>query len=493
MNAAEQGGFWRDLTSIRWAGIDWVEELLYLSLAAMEAGVIYPWYLLFNALAQNRVHAISFLGMCALMWVPYLCASLLNRTALTADRRQAVVAGLMILTIVATLRLVLYGDYALGDLGWLVASTDRLFSAMVGLPPDLVVIGVLFVCWWRGIVLSRKGYDVRQVGFHFRVGIVVLLAYFLVAMLGQRENLIGAVAACFVFGLISIALARMLEVGGIHDSSLGSKQWVAVLIGSSLSSLGLALLLAALFSRQVLTALLNRLRPAIDFFRQIAWYGIGVLFYLFYPLLEWLVDLIHLVERNRSGQDETLFASPMFSPILDQGAEDFREWFSYCNSILIALALVGGLLLVARMIRRLMAEREKEDDLDRESVWSAQDLVDDLKNSLRQGLDNVRAWMSQLGDRKKRSAASIRKIYASMVDLAAEAGHPRRPATTPYEHRRTLYRAFPEGREAVDTITEAYVRVHYGEAPDSRKEMQQIVRCWEQVQRLVVGQDEPVE
>jgi hypothetical protein len=137
------------------------------------------------------------------------------------------------------------------------------------------------------------------------------------------------------------------------------------------------------------------------------------------------------------------------------------------------------------LIRRLAEEREKDGDLERESVWSTQEFADDLRNSLRQGLDNLRAFVSRFGDRKKRSAESIRKIYASMVDLATEAGYPRRPAVTPYEHRGTLYVAFPDGREAIDAITEAYVRVHYGEVPDSRAEMRQIVRYWQQVQELV--------
>jgi hypothetical protein len=153
---------------------------------------------------------------------------------------------------------------------------------------------------------------------------------------------------------------------------------------------------------------------------------------------------------------------------------------------LIVVGMIGGLILVARLIRRLAEEREKDQDVERESVWSTQDFADDLRNSLRQGLDNLRAFVSQFGNRKMRSAASIRKIYASMVDLATEAGYARRPAVTPYEHRDTLYEAFPGGREAVDAITEAYVRVHYGQVPDSRAEMRQIVRHWEQVQAHVV-------
>ena len=37
MGTTERNNFWADLISIRWNGIDWVEELLYASLAAMDA------------------------------------------------------------------------------------------------------------------------------------------------------------------------------------------------------------------------------------------------------------------------------------------------------------------------------------------------------------------------------------------------------------------------------------------------------------------------
>jgi len=40
-----------------------------------------------------------------------------------------------------------------------------------------------------------------------------------------------------------------------------------------------------------------------------------------------------------------------------------------------------------------------------------------------------------------------------------------------------LHAAFPEAQEAVDTITEAYVRVHYGEAPESEDALAAVIRA----------------
>jgi len=106
-----------------------------------------------------------------------------------------------------------------------------------------------------------------------------------------------------------------------------------------------------------------------------------------------------------------------------------------------------------------------------------------------QGLNQLRALAGQLGGRHRRSAASIRKMYASMVDLASEAGYPRRPAQTPYEHRGALHQAFPGGQDAVDAITEAYVRVHYGQVPGTQAEMDRLLESWERVQTLVAPKE----
>ena len=52
-----------------------------------------------------------------------------------------------------------------------------------------------------------------------------------------------------------------------------------------------------------------------------------------------------------------------------------------------------------------------------------------------------------------------------------------------------MYEAFSGGRQAIDAITEAYVLVHYGQVPDTRAEMQQIVNHWRQLQPLVILQE----
>ena len=55
------------------------------------------------------------------------------------------------------------------------------------------------------------------------------------------------------------------------------------------------------------------------------------------------------------------------------------------------------------------------------------------------------------------------------------------------------YRNAPEHERAVDAITEAYVRVHYGEVPDTREEMEQLRRYYRELQEGMAGKTEAEE
>jgi hypothetical protein len=368
---------------------------------------------------------------------------------------------------------------------------DRFFNVFARIPPDLGAVILAFVGWWRGIVAARQEYDNQDAWFHFRMGVVILFGYFLVTILGHRADLIGAVLAFFFFGLMSIALARILELGGIHQSTLGSKQWVAVLAGSTLGSLGLALLISLIFSRRTLQTVMGWFRPLGRLLSHLLWLLTSFVFYLAWPLIEWLLSWIEEVVAQGTFEGLSPLLSPFASALNIVESEGAGDPTPVCRTIFVILVVVGGLLLIARAIRRIAQRQAEREDLERESLLSDQDLVADLKNSLQQGWAQIKAFAGQFGGHHRRSAASIRKIYASMVDLATEAGYPRRPAETPYEYRNTLYLAFAGGRDPVDTITEAYVRVHYGQVPDTREEMDHIVQCWHQVQQLVAPK--PVE
>ena len=467
--------------------VDWVQEVFYLALLAMEACLIHPWQALLHALLGYE--GLPFWALLALLWVSFLAAGLLNRSGLAADRKQAIVAAVLILSALTYIRLFVYADRALWQLDWIGDMANQLFS-FDRIPRELLMMVLVFIGWWRGIVAARRGYDTPAAWFHFRVGVIMLFGYLLITIFGHRTDATLLLLGFFFFGLISIALARILELGGIQASTLGSRRWIAFLAGSTLGSLGLGLLATLIFSRQTLRTVLGWFQPLGRMIGWVAWTLASMVLYLIFPLLEWAMGWVTQMADQGGEEGEALFGSPLFSPLQLAQEEGPAPQVATCRTILVVLIVTGGLFLVARLIRKLAEPPGELENLERESLFSGADVLDGLRKGLRERLDQIRSLAGQFGGRHHRSIASIRKIYASMVDLATEAGYPRRAAETPYEYCDTLYGAFPGGDEAVNAITEAYVRTHYGEVPDTPEKMQRIVQQWQQLQMLVAPKPE---
>ena len=471
--------------------LDWVRELLYLCILATEACILHPWQQWVFARLQFK--PLPFWAFLSIFWGAYFLANLLARSGLTADRRQAASAGMVFVSALLVIRLHVYPDRPLFHLDWVADMVESLFSMLNVLPPDLLILILALVAWWRGIVASRQEADIDQIWYRFRLGVFGLLVYLIVAAFGPPPEVTGLLFGFFFFGLMSVALARILELGGIHSSSLGSRQWVSVLAGAILGSLALALLASLIFAQGTVRTVLGWFRPLVRLVERLLWYVVSALVYLIWPLLEMLLNFA----RSVTADQLNIFMSPLMSPLAspqefaEQAAES-TGLGSFCKATAVVLIAVGGLYLVSLAIRRLAERRDEENQDERESLWSSGDLLNDLKDGLQRTLEGLRN-LGRRETRGHRSAASIRKMYASVVDLAEEAGYPRDLAETPYEHRAVLYQAFPGGNRAVDAITEAYVRVHYGEVPDTREEMEQLRLYYRELQGLVTQKAEAEE
>ena len=75
-----------------------------------------------------------------------------------------------------------------------------------------------------------------------------------------------------------------------------------------------------------------------------------------------------------------------------------------------------------------------------------------------------------------------------MIQIAREIGYPRDASETPYEYLKTLFQLWPEHRQEVQLITRAYVKIRYGEFPETKEEFEAIIVAWERVKRAAILQ-----
>ena len=84
------------------------------------------------------------------------------------------------------------------------------------------------------------------------------------------------------------------------------------------------------------------------------------------------------------------------------------------------------------------------------------------------------------------AAARIRMIYRRLMILSRKLGSQRRPAQTPLEFLPQLETLFPTEKAGVNAITQAYIKVRYGEYPETFEEVKTIESAWERIRRAGV-------
>ena len=72
-----------------------------------------------------------------------------------------------------------------------------------------------------------------------------------------------------------------------------------------------------------------------------------------------------------------------------------------------------------------------------------------------------------------------------MVATAGRRGYPRADSETPFEYLPTLVKAWPDLEAQSEMITNAYIRAHYGELPETEQELETIQMAWKRIQSLV--------
>jgi hypothetical protein len=135
----------------------------------------------------------------------------------------------------------------------------------------------------------------------------------------------------------------------------------------------------------------------------------------------------------------------------------------------LALVVVGVLLLFLERAQRGRALADGEEEGGEHATFGR----GLLRRGWRQARDLANLVRRYGLSRHLLEALSVQNIYANVCRIARRRGHGRRPAQPPDIYLPVLRNAFPGHDAALERITAAYMRVHYGDRPVTRAELAQ--------------------
>jgi hypothetical protein len=329
---------------------------------------------------------------------------------------------------------------------------------------------------WRGFLLARAPVTQVKLQLSFQVGLLLLLFYGISnAPAHPAEATVGLYLYLF-WALIGMSAVRISSLSTERSGRMPrmSPGWLLGILLTALSLVALAILSGWFASQRVVAWILS---------------GIALIFAaLAAVLLTILIPLFTILARLISGLIEFLrrlferFFSFGIPTALLKLAEQLAQVFSkvipanfgsraiVIVAILIFIAITIFLAIRFNAYRRLVEEEENSQ-------------VGSGKISLGLGKMIRRMFPNGLNLRLRTpgqllAAARIRFIYRRLIALSQKRGIERHPAITPLEFLPRLSTLFPAQQDEVELITHAYVRIRYGEYPETLDEVNQVQRAW---------------
>ena len=464
-------------------------ELLFISFALMETALLTPAVLVMLGWARFWPAPLVLLWLLLVMLLPLNLVRLMTLLHVGRRRQQRLLIVALLLVVLLSWRLLLYMPGGPLGLGWLGQFAANLAEAgNLVWARDLSVFVITVVVWWRGIRLAVRQPEIGNVGLRLRLGGLVLaplLVWFTSSFL--NTSIVPFLLLFFLAALTAVALVRAenIEQEQRGTAATLNARWFGVVAAAALGIIVLSGTGAAALSGNSLPAVISWLSPLWRAFQFVGTVVGVVLFQVVYPAIEILAVVLAALINLLTGVLSQVLEGLRGFGLLGQDPELETPTLTPTpmpDSPIAILADKGGvvlLMLAAVVVVALALVRvyQQATLAARDSTTSRADQADDDEpgagRRLLERLGLLRQW---------RAAASIRRVYRLMCRAAAAAGYPRLEAETPYEYLPTLAQVWPENAAEARLITDAFIRVRYGELPETAEELEAIRAAWRRLE-----------
>lgn len=453
----------------------WWTMIAALLLIAYELGWVIPWFQVMMGLNEPPDLWRCLLVLGGMLFVSYLAARVMEALRMLRQIQLTLLGVLLLLGLV------------LGELMLWTPVEMELSKGLVNLDIGILVIAAYVVfAWYRGFTLAYDGVRPVVMWKRFRMGLVAMMVYlFFVVNWNIPTPGLGYAMSFLFIGLFALILTRIAYVGlarGAQKSPYDRRWFLGVL-----GALGLIILLSGFVG----SLLSGQYAWVLDLVNQIVdWVQIAILFivgvpavivsFILWPLVKWLNALLAGQAINPENLDSSNLG-PYVQPV-EEVAGSTPELVIY----LTALCFWGGLALLAIFLymraRRVWIDAYVPEPESPEGILGQGDTRRLVRQALQDAwedfLDRFRPVQRQL------AAARIRRIYQELMDLCEARSLPRPPAHTPLEFLPEMVEVFPTSGDDLAVITKAYLRVRYGEYPESHEEVEAVESAWQRVSEL---------
>ncbi len=468
-------------------------ELLYISWGLMEIAIFAPLSFALLRWAHYWPPEQIILWLLLLMFLPFNLVRLMSLLEIPTSRQQTANALILIFIILLSIRTLIYAPQTWHDTSWIADFFANIGEAGNSLwLRDLAIFFIIIIMWQRGLRLSNRQFNLEQTGYRLRMGVIIAPIAIWFSRVGQGWNATPFILLYFLAGLTALSLVRADEMERARTgfSASLSPHWLAYIFGASLLTVTLGGLLAALISGESLFAIAGWMAPLLGAFYLGGTVIVSTILYLGQPvitlfatIIDWLALRLQQFAQNNwiDPQIPTVdFTELMGTP----AATDIVEVIappSFNTRILAILLMVTAVLIVSLALGKLFrqasfAARESDRVGGKEQPGEAQPGMG------RRLLRRLGLW------RKWRAAASVRRIYRDMLKAAEENGFPRGESETPYEFLSVLAQIWPENQADSNLITQAFVKVRYGELPETQAELDVLEAAWERLKEAEPAQ-----
>lgn len=488
--------------------MSWITSVLTpLAIILMEVLWVYSWLVWFGQWpASGTDHPpLSLVSLVFLFGASFLATWYFLKREWSIRRIRLSIVACGVIAIFMVVRFEYNAGYELFDGQWFVYIGRKILSGLPALGSITLALVLGIGLWWRGIKWGGSRLYLHDIYRSFLFGMFALALLVIVwgVSLGtdSLSNLTSStgvyVAGFFFFGLSALALGNLHAIQERMTAKEGTGsvlnyRWLSIMLGVIGAIILVGVVLATVFSEDVVEVLKQVINTVGDWLSQglyYIFYAFGYITYVFQFFLRIIFSLI--------GQGEPIDPTEFdFGEAGEQAEQAVPKGLPPAAILAIKwtiFAIIAGLLLflLARAVRRFMLFRDIKDiEQTDESLWSWAGFKADL-----------RLLFSMLGKRFKRvkkvpvtvrqyteeteGILNIREIYQRLLRETSQLRIARQHSETPYEYAMRFSRSVPEGSEYLNELTDVYVNVRYSELDAGEKQTESANSIWRVLKSLL--------